>query len=229
MKKSKPYTVYFAGELFNAKHLIGNAYLAESIFERSHGRYECLLPQDLDTRRRSLRGIRDQDIQALLAADVALFNYDGAELDSGTVVEFMYAKFADIPAVLLRTDIRNGGDQLHEPWNLMTSYYPRTITVLADSLTPYRTAAARHQRLAAATRLAGQHSTAAAQIVCDRVAAQVVRALDRVLKTEPVLPKQLREAIYHWLALMPAMHGRPKELRRLFERTLAHKVERGLL
>lgn len=229
MKKTKPYTVYFAGELFSTKHLIGNAYLAESIFERSHGRYECQLPQDLDTRRRSLRGIRDQDIQALLSADAAIFNYDGAELDSGTVVEFMFAKFADIPSVLLRTDIRNGGDQLHEPWNLMTSYYPRTVTVLTDSLSPYRTAAMRHLRLTAATRLAGQHSTAAAQIVCDRIATQVVRALDRVVKIEPVMPKHLREEIYHWLALMPGMHGRPKELRRTLERLLERKVERGLL
>ena len=229
MKKTKPYTVYFGGELFSTKHLVGNAYLAEAIFERSHGRYHCLLPQDLDTRRRSLRGIRDQDIQALIGADAAIFNYDGTELDSGTVVEFMFAKFADIPAVLLRTDIRHGGDQLHEPWNLMTSYFPRTVTVLADSLTPYRAAAARHQRLDAATRLAGQHATASAQVVCDRIAAQVVRALDRVLRLEPVMPKHLREEVYHWLALLPAMHGRPKALRREFERVLARKVDRDLL
>jgi hypothetical protein len=40
------------------------------------------------------------------------------------VVEFMLAKFADIPSVLLRTDIRAGGDYRDEPWNLMTSYFP---------------------------------------------------------------------------------------------------------
>ncbi|HLP08560.1 MAG TPA: nucleoside 2-deoxyribosyltransferase [Opitutaceae bacterium] len=229
MKKSKSYSVYFGGELFSAKHLIGNAYLAEAIYERSHGRYQCELPQEFDTRRRSLRGIRDQDIQALLAADAAIFNYDGTELDSGTVVEFMFAKFADIPAVLLRTDIRRGGDQLHEPWNLMTSYFPRTVTVLADSLSPYRAAALRHHHLDAATRLAGQHATAAAQVVCDRIAAQVVRALDRVVKTEPVMPRHLREEVYHWLALMPAMHGRPKALRRELEKALSRKIDRDLL
>lgn len=229
MKKTKPYSVYFGGELFNTKHLVGNAYLAEAIYERSHGRFECLLPQDFDIRRRSLRGIRDQDIQALLGADLALFNYDGTELDSGTVVEFMFAKFADIPAVLLRTDIRHGGDQFREPWNLMSSYFPRTVTVLTDSLTPYRAAALRHQRLDTATRLAGQHATAAAQVVCDRIAAQVVRALDRLLKTEPVMPKHLREEVYHWLALLPAMHGRPKALRRELEKALARKVDRDLL
>ena len=229
MKKPKPYTVYFAGELFSAKHLVGNAYLAEAVYERSHGRYHCLLPQDFDTRRRSLRGIRDQDLQALLAADAAIFNYDGAELDSGTVVEFMFAKFADIPAVLLRSDIRHGGDQHREPWNLMTSFFPRTATVLADSLTPYRAAALRHQRLDAATRLAGQHATAAAQIVCDRIAAQVVRALDRILKTEPHMPRHLREEVYEWLALLPSMHGRPKALRRELQKILGRKVDRDLL
>ena len=229
MKKTKPYSVYFAGELFSAKHLIGNAYLAEAIHERAHGRYQCLLPQDFDTRRRSLRGIRDQDIQALLAADAAVFNYDGTELDSGTVVEFMFAKFADIPAVLLRSDIRHGGDQHREPWNLMTSFFPRTATVLVDSLSPYRAAALRHQRLDAATRLAGQHATAAAQVVCDRIAAQVVRALDRVLKTEPHMPWHLRQDVYEWLALLPAMHGRPKALRRELQKILGRKVDRDLL
>jgi nucleoside 2-deoxyribosyltransferase len=229
VKKPKPYSVYFAGELFNAKHLIGNAYLAEAIHERSQGRFQCRLPQDFDTRRRSLRGIRDQNLDALLSSDVALFNYDGAELDSGTVVEFMFAKFADIPAVLLRSDIRQGGDQHREPWNLMTSFFPRTVTVLCDSLTTYRTTALRHSHLDPATRLAGQHSTAGAQIVYDRIALQTVRALDRVLKTAPVMPKHLREEVYHWLALMPAMHGRPRELRQVFERHLERKVERDLL
>ncbi len=237
MKKSKPttttpaspFTVYFAGELFSAKHLVGNAYLAEAIYERSHGRFQCLLPQELDVRRRSLHGIRDQDIQALLECDAAIFNYDGAELDSGTVVEFMFAKFADIPSVLLRTDIRNGGDQRNEPWNLMTSFYPRTVTVLADSLAPYRKAALRHQRLDTPLRLAGQHATAAAQVACDQIAAQVVRALERVVKMTPAMPKNLREEVYQWMGLMPGMQGRPKELKRKFESILARKIGRDLL
>jgi hypothetical protein len=35
-----------------------------------------------------------------------LFLYNGTELDSGTVVEFMFSKFADIPSVIVRTDFR---------------------------------------------------------------------------------------------------------------------------
>ena len=46
-KKQRSYTVYFAGELFSLKHLIGNAWLAEAIYEKSHGKFRCLLPQDI--------------------------------------------------------------------------------------------------------------------------------------------------------------------------------------
>jgi len=42
----------------------------------------------------------------LLNCDLALFNFDGPELDLGTVVEFLFAKFADIPALILRMDFR---------------------------------------------------------------------------------------------------------------------------
>ena len=107
----KSYTVYFAGELFSSKHLVGNAYLAEAVHERSHGRYLCRLPQDFELRGHHPHFIRDKDIRSLLECDLALFNFDGPELDSGTVVEFMFAKFADIPCVVLRSDFRAAGDQ----------------------------------------------------------------------------------------------------------------------
>ena len=42
------YTIYFAGELFDHKHLIGNALLAAHIERLSNGRYRCVLPQDLE-------------------------------------------------------------------------------------------------------------------------------------------------------------------------------------
>ena len=133
MKKKKgSYTVYFGGELFSLKHLVGNAWLAEAIYEKSHGRFRCVLPQDFaELRGRSCRAIRDYNLRALVACDLALFNFDGSDLDSGTVVEFMCAKFGDIPSILLRTDIRNAGDHRDEPWTLMASFFPRTTTVIA--------------------------------------------------------------------------------------------------
>ena len=228
-KKTRSSTVYFASELFTLKHLIGNAYLAEAIYEKSHGRYLCELPQDFEPRGTTPRAVRDQDIRALLACDLALFNFDGTELDSGTVVEFMFAKFADIPAVILRSDLRAAGDS-SDPWNLMASFYPRTVNVVVPSLLSYKAILKRrHRKLEEVIRLAGQHSSADAQTMCDEIATACVRALDRVREIEPVMPKHLREEVYNWLALMPGLRGKEKALRREFERYLERKVERDLL
>src|SRR6516165_4048559 len=135
-------SVYFAGELFSVKHLLGNAALAEAIARLSCGRFVCVLPQNLEDRAMSAHEIRDQDIVALLNCDLAIFNFDGPELDSGTVAEFMFAKFADIPSLLLRTDFRRAGDQGADPWNLMLSFYPRTRTLTANSIQIYKNALA---------------------------------------------------------------------------------------
>ncbi|PTY05121.1 nucleoside 2-deoxyribosyltransferase [Opitutaceae bacterium EW11] len=229
--KRKSYSVYFASELFSAKHLIGNAYLAEAIYEKSHGRYLCVLPQNLEQRGNTARSIRDQDIRTLIECDLGLFNYDGTELDSGTVVEFMFAKFADIPSVILRSDFRSGGDQRGDPWNLMSSFYPRTANVIVDSLGTYKSVMKRRRAEVKdeVVRLAGLHSSADAQHMCDLVAVSCVRALDRVLAMEPVMPKYLREEVYNWLALMPGFPGKEKALRKEFEAYLEGKVERDLL
>ncbi len=231
-KKHSSFTVYLGGELFSLKHLTGNAWLAEAIYEVSHGRFRCVLPQDaVEQRGRSARAIRDANLRALLACDLALFNFDGCDLDSGTVVEFMFAKFADIPAVLLRTDVRRAGDVHSEPWNLMAGSFPRTASVIVPSLHDYRGALQRRQRQRVdhAMHLAGQQGSAAAQLVWEDVAAQCVRAFTRVLAMEPVMPKHLREEVYQWLALAPALGGKQKELRKEFERHLERKVERDLL
>ncbi|MEO5957542.1 MAG: nucleoside 2-deoxyribosyltransferase, partial [Opitutaceae bacterium] len=162
-KKKRSHTVYLGGELFSLKHLIGNAWLAEAIYEKSHGQFRCVLPQDFsELRGRSARTIRDHNLRALVECDLALFNFDGSDLDSGTIVEFMLAKFADIPAVLLRTDIRNAGDKRAVPWNLMASFFPRTANVIVASLSEYHGVLQRRQQLVEPElHLAGQHSSAA--------------------------------------------------------------------
>jgi nucleoside 2-deoxyribosyltransferase len=230
-KKLKSYNVYFASELFTSKHLIGNAYLAEAIYDKSHGRYLCVLPQNLEQRGNTAHAIRDQDLRTLLDCDLGLFNYDGAELDAGTVVEFLFAKFADMPSVILRSDFRQGGDQRGDPWNLMTSFFPRTANVIVDSLGIYKGAMKRRGGTSAdeVVHLAAQHSTADAQKMCDQIAQACVRAFDRVLAIEPVMPKHLREEIYNWLAIMPGLRGKEKVLRKEFEQILERKVERNLL
>jgi len=230
MKKKSSYAVYFAGELFNAKDLIGNAYLAEAIFDKSHGRFQCVLPQNIEHRRLTAQPVRDRNLRTLAACDLALFSFDGPEPDAGTVAEFLFAKFADIPAVLLHTDPRSRAAGHGGSWSLMCSFYPRTEHVILDALTLYRKfAKQRRLRLVDMHLLAGQHSSAAAQTACEVIAANAVRALDRVLREEPVMPKYVRAEVYTWLALLPGLRGPAKKLRKEFEQILERKVDRDLL
>ena len=214
--------------MFSVKHLIGNEWLSEAIYEKSHGKFRCVLPQDFALAGRSARSARDRSLRALVACDLAVLNFDGPDLDSGTVVEFMVAKFADIPTVLVRSDVRVGGATKNEPWNLMATGFPRTTTVVVPSLARYRVRLQR-RRLDDAVRLAGQHGSAAAQLVCEETAALCVRALSRALTTEPTMPKYLREEAYQWLSRLPALRGKEKPLRKEFERYLERKVEKELL
>ncbi len=234
--KKKSYTVYFASEFFSLQHLIGNAYLAEAIYEKSHGKYLCVLPQNIEQRRTASHSVRDAEIQTLLNCDLGLFCYGGTELDSSTVAKFMFAKFADIPAVILHSDCRQTGHNESAQWNRMTSFYPRSVTVALDSVGIYKSgtqthlrAPARRNKLDEVVRLAGQHSSADAQNMCEHIAATCVNAFDRVAAMEPVMPKHLREEVYQWLALMPGFQGKPKSLRHKFEDVLERKVEHDLL
>ena len=131
------YNVYFAGDLFDQKHLTGNFLLAQNIEKLSDGKYKCNLPQDWEGKENSAVEIRNRDIESIMKSDLAIFNFDGMDLDSGTVVEFMVAKALDIPCVLLRTDFRNGGYLFGDDWNLMVSNYPRSGIVKHLAITIY--------------------------------------------------------------------------------------------
>jgi nucleoside 2-deoxyribosyltransferase len=178
MSERSPYTVYFAGPLFDHKDLAGNALLGSQIDEQSGGRYRCILPQDLEQRGIGPMGIRDQDLKAVMECDLAIFNFDGTELDSGTVVEYVYAKMLDIPAVILRTDFRHGGDQRPEmdPWNLMVSFFPRTRIGHLDGMSWYQ------QSLDE-----GGDAVEVSARYYRRIAGEVVRLLDDVCGDAPVL------------------------------------------
>jgi nucleoside 2-deoxyribosyltransferase len=210
--------VYFAGELFSAKHLIGNAILAETIGELSQGRYHCFLPQNLEKRHSTPQAIRDEDIKSLLSADIGLFNYDGPELDSGTVVEYLFAKFADIPAVILRTDFRAGGDQEgDQAWNLMTSFFPRTEVVLINSMALYKDALETH-----AGHLHPQ-KTSSCYHMMRSIAERVIAAMDKVSQSEPIMPEEMQETIYRWLALFPGFKQKRAEVEKLLLQILEKK------
>lgn len=218
MTPSQPLSIYLAGELFSAKHLAGNAALAEKISAASDGRFRCVLPQDFNQPDFGAREIRDADLRALLECDAALFHYDGLELDSGTVVEYLFAKFADIPSVLLRTDFRHAGDQKEgDPWNLMSSFYPRTEIVRLDAMAIYHSA----------LREENGASERAAAVMTARIATETCAALEKVLAMPAVLPRDIGEAVYAWLHLMPGSAG-PESAGRALE-LFRTKVGKGLL
>ena len=132
---------YFAGALFCHKDVVGNHLLAERIRQNSQGKYIAKLPQREENQLRpSPLEIRDNDYRMLLESQMALFNFDGSDLDSGTVAEFLAARFLDIPCVLLRTDFRSAGDQNAdgENWNLMCSGYPHTRVVSVGAMELYQ-------------------------------------------------------------------------------------------
>jgi len=134
-------SVYFAGDLFNHKDLTGNLLLAEAIEIESSGRYVCVLPQHLEQSTSRSIDIRNNDLSKIVSADLILVNFDGTELDSGTVIEFLFAKALDVPAVILRSDFRSAGDQERgDPWNLMCSGYPRTGKLTLNAMTWYNEA-----------------------------------------------------------------------------------------
>ena len=179
--------VYLGGSLFDARHIAGNALLAEAIEEASRGRYGVVAPQDIELPAMDAKSIRDTDYRAVLACDVAVFLFDGAELDSGVVAELMAAKFADIPSVLLRTDFRRSGDRNIRPWNLMCDFFPRTETLVLDSMELY-----------SKQRYEGKSSSLdAARAAIKLIAERLVQKMDAVVASEPLV--QDREELLAWV------------------------------
>ena len=137
MDKSQT-VIYWAGALFNHKEVIGNLMVAKAVENVSDGRYIVKLPQDFQTSPSAAAvDIRNTDLTELLQCDALVANFDGADLDSGTVVEFCVAKALDMPTVLLRTEFRNCGDADGIPWNLMCAGWPRTEILWTNSLADY--------------------------------------------------------------------------------------------
>ncbi|MDE0768717.1 MAG: nucleoside 2-deoxyribosyltransferase [Opitutaceae bacterium] len=180
MNKENGYTVYLAGELFDLKHIAGNALLSESLSAVSSGRYRPVLPQDLELPSLEAKVIRDIDYAALLGCDAAIFQFDGSDLDSGTVAEFMTAKFVDIPSVLLRTDFRRSGDRNSNPWNLMCDSFPRTESLVVDTMVLYSKEMEKGWMLASDV----------TKVVAYQVAAQLVEKLDTAIGTSVVLDEK---------------------------------------
>lgn len=140
--KKRPLKIYFAGDLFDAKDLAGNLLCARAVEKFSAQRYKVILPQNSESevKERTTQSIRDADFEQLFECDLIVANFDGTDPDSGTVAEFCFAKMMDMPAVLLRTDFRSGGDETlpdNVPWNLMCVNYPRTRILCLNAMISY--------------------------------------------------------------------------------------------
>lgn len=239
------YTVYFAGDLFDHKHLAGNQLLAGAVDRRSGGRYACVLPQDLEQATERMVDIRNQDLMQVMACDLGLFNFDGTDLDSGTVVEFMMAKMLDIPSVLLRSDFRASGDQEREgdDWNLMCSFYPRSRTVQFNAMAWYQEArryggpgdGGPRDGAPVACRDSGPGDGAPAAGWSDRlygrIADAVIEALDAV-RAEPSVfggDEARVRAVYAWAARFPGSGFDALCGPGFVEKTIENKRRKGLL
>lgn len=141
-KKDK---VYFAGPLFTHSELISNKLIADVLSKRSYKNLNgndvaihVHLPQDAEYPDMRGNTIKNQNYFDIMTSDLAIFNFNGTELDSGTVAEFMFAKSLDIPSVLFRTDFRKAGDQEEDPWNLMVSGFPRTKGLVINAMSLFK-------------------------------------------------------------------------------------------
>ena len=221
------YSVYFAGDLFDHKHLAGNELLAGAIDRRSGGRYACVVPQDLEQATGRMVDIRNQDLRQVMACDLGLFNFDGTDLDSGTVVEFMMAKMLDIPAALLRSDFRASGDREREgdDWNLMCSFYPRSRKVQFNAMAWYQEARRSGGR---------EHDGPAtdwSDRLYDRIADAVIEALDAA-RSEPSAfggDEARIRAVYAWAARFPGNGFDAVCGPGFVEKTIENKRRKGLL
>jgi len=101
---NNPFTIYFAGSLFNHKDLTGNALLAEYIEKCSDNKYRCCLPQNEEQHQTTALDIRNKDIVKLIECDLGLFSFDGTELDAGRLEQeaALLADRADVTEELVR-------------------------------------------------------------------------------------------------------------------------------
>ncbi len=215
----KSFSVYLAGDLWTHKDLIGNALLGDYIKKVSRGRYECVLPQDLEEPVHRTVDIRNVDLKHVMMCDMAIFNFDGSNLDSGTVVEFIYAKMIDVPCVILRTDFRASGEgaEGQDPWNLMASHWPRSKVVKLHGMAEYQSAKA------------GTLGRTIEKLY-KKMSSQIVEGLDAVRQEAPLVANPARMAmLYDWAIECPGAGYSNLFEKADLQQLLAAKMAKGLL
>jgi nucleoside 2-deoxyribosyltransferase len=219
-EKEEHLSVYLAGDLWTHKDLIGNALLGQYIKKVSRGRYSCLLPQDLEEPVNRTEDIRNSDLKHLMMCDLAIFNFDGSCLDSGTVVEFIYAKMIDLPCVILRTDFRASGEgaQGQDPWNLMATHWPRSKVLKLHGMVEYQKA-----------RTAGTLARTINKLYT-RMSTQIIKGLDAVRREKPLVTSSAHMfQLYEWAILCPGAGYGSMFKKEDVQKLLNAKVQKGLL
>ena len=210
-KSLLPLTIYAAGGLFTYRELAMNLAMKEAIWQQSAGKYQLILPQSeqpegFENPDVSLQ-IRNTDLWHVMRTDLLLAQFDGLELDAGTVAEYMMAKFLGKPTVILRSDSRrmqNAG--FDEPYNLMLKNYPRTVVLHIDSLSDYLDRwegfkPGQGQGLDFGA-LIEREKQAMAQGVRD-LAGKIMAAFDEALGMPSPYPEDMKKEIYRAARLLP--------------------------
>ena len=199
-----PYMVYAAGGLFTQDELATNILIKEAVWRLSNGKFQLILPQSRELQeldRPDVEAyIRNDDLLQVVKADIVLARFDGLELDSGTVVEFVTAKYLGKPTVILRTDFRRQScTGLAEPYNLMVKNWPRTnyihlhsYMIWADLLEKERQTSDDHESFQTTMR----NELSLIQKSTDDIAAQVIAGMEAVLKMKSPYPPEYQMAVY---------------------------------
>jgi nucleoside 2-deoxyribosyltransferase len=198
------YTVYAAGGIFTQHDLAMNVFIKDSVWKQSHGKFELVLPQSKELRELDRPDIaayiRNVDLTYVVKSDLLLARFDGLELDAGTLIEFMLAKFLGKPTVILRCDSRgSGGESLDEPYNLMVKNWPRTTEVHYDSLIKFTGGFAEEwKRLGNVstfqTIIKAELNTVMKGI--DELAQVIMGGLETVLEMKSPYPDEYQELVY---------------------------------
>jgi len=205
------YTVYAAGGIFTQHELTTNVFIKDSVWRQSNGRFELVLPQSKELRELDRPDIaayiRNIDLMHVIKSDLFLARFDGLELDSGTIIEFMLAKFLGKPTVILRCDSRRlGEERLDEPYNLMVKNWPRTTEVHYDSLINFTGGLANEWKRGG--NVSKVQATIKAELKTvmkgiDEIAQRIIEGLETVLEMKSPYPDEYQEIVYKIIRRSP--------------------------
>jgi nucleoside 2-deoxyribosyltransferase len=206
-----PYRVFSSGGLFTQDELATNVLLKDAVWRLSNGKFQLFLPQFRELReldRPDVEAyIRNDDLLEVVKADIILVRFEGLELDSGTVVEFVTAKYLGKPTVILRTDFRRQScTGLSEPYNLMVMNWPRTKEIHLNSFEVWASIFTEEFQALDDNELSQATMEAELGIIqesVDEIAKQVIAGLEAVLEMESPYPPEYQELVYKAARISP--------------------------